>query len=261
MPRFAANISLMYPEHAMLDRIAAAARDGFAAVEVQFPYAVAAEEFRRALADARVALVLLNAPVAEFAGGDKGLAALPGHSRGFDESIARAADYARVTGAPRVHVMAGVPGPEVAAADADQEYRENLTRGAVQLARAGLQLLIEPINRRDVPGYHLHRLEDAAAVIEAAPDPRPSLQFDFYHLQIIGGDLVRQFERYLGSVGHVQIAGVPARNEPDTGEVNYPFVFRELDRLGYRGWVGCEYRPARPGPGGTSAGLGWLRRP
>jgi hydroxypyruvate isomerase len=120
--------------------------------------------------------------------------------------------------------------------------------------------MIEPINTVDMPGYFLHRLDDASAFLRAAPAPKPSLQFDFYHLQIIGGDLIRNFERYLGEVGHVQIAGVPGRNEPDTGEVNYPFVFRELDRLGYAGWVGCEYRPARAGAGGTSAGLGWLRR-
>ena len=260
MPRFAANISLLYPEHELLDRIGAAARDGFAAVEVQGPYAVEAGEFLRALQDARTRLVLMNAPVGDFAGGEKGLAALPGREREFDASIERALDYARAVGAPRVHVMAGVPPADAMAGEAFATYARNIARACSRLGQHGIDVMIEPINPRDMPGYFLDRLPLALEVIDRLPAPGPRLQFDFYHLQIIGGDITQHFARQRARVGHVQIAGVPERHEPDSGEVNYGFVFRELDRLGYEGWVGCEYRPRRPGPGGTSAGLGWLRR-
>ena len=260
MPRFAANISLLYPEHGLLDRIGAAARDGFAAVEVQSPYAVEAGEFLRALQDARTRLVLMNAPVGDFAGGEKGLAALPGREREFDASIERALDYARAVGAPRVHVMAGVPPADAMAGEAFATYARNIARACSRLGQYGIDVMIEPINPRDMPGYFLDQLPLALEVIDSLLAPGPRLQFDFYHLQIIGGDVTQHFARQRARVGHVQIAGVPERHEPDSGEVNYGFVFRELDRLGYEGWVGCEYRPRRPGPGGTSAGLGWRRR-
>jgi len=260
MPRFAANISLLYPEHALIDRISAAARDGFAAVEVQSPYAVAAEDYRRALTDARVEAVLINAPSGDAAAGEAGLAALPGRVRDFEASIERALDYARTVGAPRIHVMAGRPGPEVMHADALETYERNLAHACDVLEPHGIEALIEVINPRDMPGYFLSRLQQGLDILERLARPSLALQFDFYHLQIIEGDLAKNFERAFSEVGHVQIAGVPARNEPDTGEVAYPHLFSLMDRLGYRGWVGCEYRPARSGPGGTSAGLGWLRR-
>ncbi len=260
MPRFAANISLLYPEHALVDRIGAAARDGFAAVEVQGPYAVAPGELRRALHDASSRLVLMNAPVGESGGGERGLAALPGREKEFEASIATALEYARSVEVPRVHVMAGVPSADVPHADALAAYERNIAHACAAFGRHGIEVMIEPLNPRDVPGYFLGRLALASEIIERQPAPKPRLQFDFYHLQIIGGDLIRHFAQYMAQVGHVQIAGVPDRHEPDTGEVNYAFVFRELDRLGYAGWVGCEYRPERTGPGGTSAGLGWLRR-
>lgn len=260
MPRFAANISLLYPEHALVDRISAAARDGFAAVEVQAPYAVAAEDYRRALADARVEAVLINAPAGDAAAGEAGYAALPGRVRDFEASIDRALDYARTVGAPRIHVMAGRPGPEVTHADALETYERNLVHACEVLAPHGIEVLIEILNPRDMPGYFLSRLQQGLDLVARLAQPTLALQFDFYHLQIIEGDLAKNFERAFGAVGHVQIAGVPARNEPDTGEVAYPYLFSLMDRLGYRGWVGCEYRPAKSGPGGTSAGLGWLRR-
>ena len=260
MPRFAANISLLYPEHALVDRIGAATRDGFAAVEVQGPYAVEASELRRALQDAKSRLVLMNAPVGEFAGGERGLAALPGHERQFEASIKRALEYAQVVGAPRVHVMAGVPSADVPHAQALATYERNIAHACAVFGRHGIGVMLEPLNPRDMPGYFLGRLALASEIIARLPAPKPWLQFDFYHLQIIGGDLIRYFAQHLAQVDHVQIAGVPDRHEPDSGEVNYAFVFRELDRLGYAGWVGCEYRPALAGPGGTSAGLGWLRR-
>lgn len=260
MPRFAANISTLYPEHALLDRIAAAAADGFAAVEVQAPYAAPAEEFARALRDARTGLVLMNAPQGDMDAGERGLAALPGRERDFAASVQVAIDYGRAVGAPRVHVMAGKPPPGTSA-DAGDVFVRNLTHACAAFEPHGIRVMIEPINTRDMPGYFLTTPEQGAEIIARVGAPNLALQFDVYHAQIMGGDLSRRLERYLPLIGHVQIAGVPQRHEPDTGEIDYAAVFRLLDSLGYGGWVGCEYRPARgAAPGGTSAGLGWLRR-
>ena len=261
MPRFAANISTLYPEHTLLDRVGAAARDGFAAVEVQSPYAVAADALRDALREARVEIVLMNAPQGDMDAGERGLAALPGREREFQASIVQAVEYARGVGAPQVHVMAGKPPPGTAAADAETVFIGNLRHACAAFAPHGIRVLIEPINTRDMPGYFLTTPEQAAAILTRVGAANLAMQFDVYHAQIMVGDVCKRLERHFPQVGHVQIAGVPERHEPDTGEINYPAVFRLLDRLGYRGWVGCEYRPARgTAPGGTSAGLGWLRR-
>lgn len=261
MPRFAANLSTLYPEHRLLDRIGAAARDGFAAVEVQGPYEVEAAEFRRALDDAGVQLVLMNAPAGDAAAGDRGIAALPGREREFEAAVARALDYARTVGAPRVHVQAGKPDPALPAADVLQTYLRNLGSACDALRPHGIGVMIEPINTRDIPGYYLTRQQQAADVICALRKDNLALQMDLYHLQIMEGDLVRHLERHFALVGHMQIAGVPQRHEPDVGEVHFPALFALLDRLHYSGWVGCEYFPARgKEPGGTSAGLGWMRR-
>jgi len=256
MPRFAANISLLYPELPLLERIAAAARDGFAAIEVQFPYDIEASEFRRALRDARMAAVLLNTPPGRDA--PSGLAALPGREADFEAAAARALDYARVIGAARIHVMAGAPHAMQRDA-AWAAYRRNLAHAARAFGEAGVMTLIEPLNGRDAPGYFLAGLPLALDAIAATPDP-VRLQFDAYHLQILHGDLTRQLRSAWPWIGHVQVAGVPERHEPDAGELALPHLCAELDRLHYAGWVGAEYRPADPRPGGTSAGLGWLRR-
>jgi hydroxypyruvate isomerase len=260
MPRFAANISTLYPEHAMVDRIAAAARDGFAAVEVQSPYAVAVADLHRALRGARMQLVLMNAPQGDMEAGERGLAALPGREHDFDESLEQALDYARTLGAARVHVMAGKPSAE-AAADAEGVFIRNITNACRLFALHDIGVTIEPINTRDMPGYFLTRPEQAAPLIARIGAPNLALQFDCYHAQIMGGDLTTRLKTHFAAIGHVQIAGVPERNEPDTGEIHYPALFNTLDRLGYSGWIGCEYRPARgAAAGGTSAGLGWMRR-
>jgi hydroxypyruvate isomerase len=260
MPRFAANISTMYPEYPMLERIAAATRDGFAAVEVQGPYSVPADEFRRALDDSRSRLVLMNAPGGNADAGERGLAALPGRERDFEESIAVAIDYARTVGVRRIHVMAGKPPPDASSDDCLRVYMRNLTFACDEMRPHGLAVSIEPINTRDIPGYYLNYQQQAADVIAALHKDNLGLQLDFYHLQIMEGDLQRHLERFFPLVAHVQIANVPDRFEPDCGEINFPYLFRALDRLGYSGWIGCEYRPARGAtPGGTSAGLGWLR--
>ncbi|MGB2815904.1 MAG: 2-oxo-tetronate isomerase [Burkholderiaceae bacterium] len=261
MPRFAANISTLYPEHALLDRVAAAARDGFAAVEVQSPYAVAAAALRDALREARVELVLMNAPQGDMDAGERGLAAMPGRESEFRRSIDQAADFARAVAARRVHVMAGKPPAGSDPAEAEAVFIRNLRYACEVFAAHGIRALIEPINTRDMPGYFLTTPEQAAAIIPKVGAANLAMQFDIYHAQIMVGDVSKRLERHLPLVGHVQIAGVPERHEPDTGEINYPALFRLLDRLGYTGWIGCEYRPARgTTAGGTSAGLGWLRR-
>jgi 2-dehydrotetronate isomerase len=260
VPRFAANISTLYPEHAMVDRIAAAAHDGFAAVEVQSPYAVAAADLQRALRGARMRLVLMNAPQGDMDAGERGLAALPGRERDFDESLEQALDYARTLGVPRVHVMAGKPAPD-AGKDAERAFVRNIAQACRHLGPHGIGVTIEPINTRDMQGYFLTRPEQAALLIAEIGAANLALQFDCYHAQIMGGDLATRLNSHFALIGHVQIAGVPERHEPDTGEVQYPALFKLLDRLGYRGWVGCEYRPARgAAAGGTSAGLAWMRR-
>ncbi|KQP12307.1 2-oxo-tetronate isomerase [Pseudorhodoferax sp. Leaf267] len=257
MPRFAANLSMMYTEHAFLDRFAAAARDGFQGVEFLFPYAWPAQELAGRLAAHGLQQVLFNAPPGDFDAGERGLAALPGREAQFRAGFEQALAYADALQCPRLHVMAGL-----VAADGNRDrmqatYVENL-RWAAGLARAaGRHVLIEPINGRDMPGYFLQRQDQAHAVVAAVADAGLQVQMDLYHCQIVEGDLEMKMRQYLptGHVGHFQIAGVPARHEPDVGEVNFPHLMRVMDALGYAGWVGCEYRPAA----GTSAGLGWLQ--
>lgn len=251
---------MLYPEHRLVDRIEAAARDGFGAVEVQSPYALDASEFRRALDAAGLPLVLMNAPRGDEAREERGLAALPGRERDFEASIALALDYARLVRAPRVNVLAGRPEPDVAADDCLRTYLRNIAYACSAMRPHGITVTIEPINTRDVPRYFLRTQRQAAEVITALREDNLGLQMDFYHLQIVEGDLTRNFERHLPLLAHLQIAGVPERTEPDIGEVDFRSLFALFDRLGYEGWVGCEYRPARGAvPGGTSAGLNWMR--
>lgn len=260
MPRFAANLSMLYPEHALLDRVEAAARDGFAAVELQLPYEVPAADLRRALDAARIPLVLMNAPRGDEKADERGLAAMPGRETEFEASITQALDYARTLGCPRVHVLAGRPEAGAAEDECLRTYLRNLAFACSKLRQHGIAVSIEPINTRDVPRYFLRTQRQAAEVIAALREDNLGLQMDFYHLQVTEGDLTRNFERHFPLLTHLQIAGVPDRSEPDLGEINYRHLFALIDRLGYGGWVGCEYRPSRGAvAGGTSAGLGWLR--
>jgi hydroxypyruvate isomerase len=256
MPRFAANISTMFTDRPFAERIPAAAAAGFEALECQFPYEVAADELRQRLADAGVELILLNTPPGDFAAGERGLAGLPGREAEFRSALERALDYAQALDCPQIHVMAGIK-PAGAAKEACLEvYKANLKSAAEACGRAGRTALIEPINTRDIPGYLLNTPAEGAALLAELGVSNLMLQFDFYHAQIMTGDLARSFERHLPIIGHVQIAGVPERHEPNVGEINYPYLFDLIDRLGYAGWVGCEYFPA----GGTEAGLGWAYR-
>jgi len=255
MPRFAANLSMMFTEHDFLDRFAAAAEAGFTAVEFLFPYAYPAAEIAARLARAGLEPALFNLPPGDGAGGERGLAALPGREAEFARSVETALDYAQAIGCRKLHCMAGLIPPGTDRALVRQTYIANLRHAAALAAERGITLLIEPINTRDMPGYFLNRPSEACDIISAVGAANLALQFDLYHAQIMVGDLATQLRAHAAIIGHVQIAGVPERHEPDLGEVNYPYLFEVIDRIGYGGWIGCEYRPR----GSTLAGLGWLK--
>lgn len=256
MPRFAANLSLMYTEHAFLDRFAAAARDGFDAVEYLFPYAHDASELAARLDDAGLAQVLFNTPPGNWDAGERGLACLPGRQDEFRRGVDLALTYAQALRCERVHVLAGVAPQGADRASLQSIYIANLAWAARQASATGIEVLIEPINTRDIPGFFLNRQDRAHEIVGAVAAPNLKVQMDLYHCQIVEGDLATKLKAYLpsGKVGHLQIAGAPERHEPDVGELNYAYLFELMDSLGYAGFVGAEYRPRA----GTSAGLGWF---
>jgi hydroxypyruvate isomerase len=231
MPRFAANLSMMYNEHPFLDRFAAASADGFRAVEFLFPYDFPADEIAARLKAYGLKQALFNAPPGDWAKGERGMASIPGREEEFKRSIATALEYTQRLGNKRLHVTAG------------------------EAASLGIVVVIEPINTRDIPGFFLERQDEAHAICAEAGKANLKVQMDLYHCQIVEGDLAMKIRKYLARVGHIQVAGVPERHEPDLGEVNYPYLFDLLDHLGYDGWIGCEYRPRA----GTTAGLGWAK--
>ena len=269
MPQFAANLSLLYPEYSFLDRFAAAAADGFRAVEFLFPYAFAAQDIRARLDDLGLQLVLFNAPPAGTAPADmnaawvlgaRGTAAQPGREAEFRYGFQCAVDYALALGCPRIHMMSGCVVPGASRAQMQTTLIANLQHAATLAATVGLEVLIEPLNLRDVPGYFLNRQDQAHALVQAVGAPNLKVQMDLYHCQIVEGDVATKLRQYLptGAVGHIQIAGVPERHEPNQGELNYPYLLDLIDSLGYDGWVGCEYRPRMgDAPGGTRQGLVW----
>ena len=269
MPRFAANLSFLYPELPFLERFAAAAHDGFAGVEFLFPYAWTAGEIAHALRQAGLQQVLLNAPpggadLATMASawdpGGRGTACLPGREAEFRAGITEALRYAQALQCPRIHVMAGLVPPDANLDMLHTTYVHNLRWAAGQAAALGCTLLIEPLNPRDMPGYFLRHQPRAHAVVAEVGAPNLQVQMDLYHCQVTEGDVASKLRQYLptGAVGHIQIASVPEREEPDGGELNYSYLLKLLDQMGYAGWVGCEYRP-RGGavPGATSQGLRW----
>ena len=279
MPRFAANLSMLYTELPFLDRFEAAARDGFQGVEFLFPFAFAPEEIAARLRGNGLQQVLFNAPPggsdaagfeAAWAAGQRGTAAVVGAEADFRTGVQWALRYADALDCPRIHCMAGLL-PEGASAyqisAASSVYESNLRWAAAQAAVAGCEILIEPINPRDIPRFFLNRQDDAHAIVQKIGAPNLKVQFDLYHCQIVEGDVATKIRQYLptGRVGHFQIAGVPERHEPDVGELNYLYLFNVIDEVAatcaWQGWVGCEYRPQRGAvPAGTSDGLGWLHR-
>lgn len=264
MPQFAANLSMMYPELPFLDRFEAAAKDGFQAVEYLFPYAYPAAELAARLNHHGLQQVLFNAPPGgtdassidvAWANNARGTASIPGREAEFQTGVHMALQYAEALQCPRIHLMAGLIGEDQSRAGNLPTYIANLKWAAAVAANHGRDVLIEPINTRDIPGYLLNTQADAHAVLDAVGAPNLRVQMDLYHCQIVEGDLEMRLRRYIDRVGHMQIAGVPLRHEPDLGEIHYPHLFRLIDELGYAGWIGCEYRPRA----GTSEGLGWFR--
>ena len=255
MPRFAANLSMLYTEHSFLDRFAAAATDGFEGVECLLPYEFAPEAIASRLQAYGLEQVLFNLPPGDWTRGERGMACHPGREAEFAASVETALRYAKALGCRRLHAMSGLLPAGVTIAQARNTLVANLRAAARRVAAEGITLLIEPINHRDMPGYFLNYQQQAHDLVAEVGEPNLQVQMDFYHCQIMEGDLIRRLQRHVQGVGHVQIAGVPDRHEPDRGEVAYPAVFEALDAAGYTGWVGCEYRPA----GNTRDGLGWLR--
>ena len=257
---------MLYNEHAFLDRFSAAARDGFNAVEYLFPYAFKAQDLQQRLQDHGLQQVLFNAPPGDWDAGERGLACLPGREAEFRDGFANALDYAAALSCPHVHVMAGIAPSAADVKELQKTYETNLLWAAEAARPAGVDVLIEPINTRDMPGYFLNRQEAAHQVVQRLGAPNLKVQFDLYHCQVMEGDVASKIRHYLptGRVGHLQIAGVPERHEPSVGELNYNYLFEVIDAVSaqcaWEGWIGCEYRPARGAvPGGTAQGLDWLR--
>lgn len=253
MPRFAANLSMMFTDVPFLDRFARAAAAGFEAVEFLFPYEHPPEVVAEKLNSAGLIQALFNMPPGDWAAGERGMAAIPGREQEFRDNVATAITYARALGCRTLHAMSGITeGLDRAACEAT--FVENFRYAADALAPHGITLLVEPINSRNMPGYFIAHQLDAVALIERVARPNVALQLDLYHAQIMDGDLTKLIEKLDGRFAHVQIASVPERHEPDEGELNYPHLYAVLDRLGYKGWIGCEYNPRAA----TEAGLGWF---
>ena len=255
MPKFAANLSMMFNEHDFPNRFAAAAKAGFDAVEFLFPYDYSPAEVAQWHKENNLKNVLFNLPPGDWAAGERGIAALPGREAEFRAGVAKAVEYALALGTPQLHMMAGLVPAGSDMAIHRKTYLENMKFAAQALAKHNLNLLLEPINTRDMPGYFLNTQVQAHELRVESGEPNVKVQMDFYHAQIMEGDLAETFKKYFKDIGHTQIASVPKRNEPDDGEVNYPYLYQLLDEMGYEGYVGCEYRPK----GKTEDGLDWFK--
>ena len=259
MPRFCANLTFMFNEVPFLERFGEAAQAGFRGVEFLAPYEYQAQEVAARAREHRLEVVLFNAALGDWAGGERGLGSLPGREHEFAAEFTNAVRYASVLGNTRLHVMAGLVPPDADAGERERRTRtfvRNLRAACEEAAAHGLTVLIEPINPRDMPGYFLVTQAQAHAIREDVGARNLKVQMDFYHCQIVEGDLAEKFRRWQAHVGHVQVAGVPGRHEPDVGEVNYTYLFKLLDDAGYDGWIGCEYRPLAT----THEGLNWFYR-
>jgi hydroxypyruvate isomerase len=254
MPKFAANLTMQFGEVDFLSRFESAAQAGFKGVEFMFPYAFEAGDIAERLAANGLEQVLFNMPPGDWDAGERGLTCLPDRVGEFQDGVGKALEYAKALGCPRLHTMAGLK-PEGVDEDAVREtYVSNVRFAATELAKAGIMLVLEPINCRDMPGFYLNYSAQALAIIEEIGAPNVKLQYDIYHMQRMEGELANTIEANLDKIGHMQLADLPGRHEPGTGEINYPFLFKFIDEVGYDGWIGCEYVPAA----GTEAGLGWF---
>jgi len=257
MPRFAANLSLMFTELPLIHRLAAARRAGFPAVEIQFPYEIEAEEMAAMRERVGVEMVLINLPAGDAAAGDRGLGAVPGREAEFRAGVEKGRAYAERCGVPRVNMLAGIPPVGTDPVRARDTMIANARFAAEELGKAGIRLCIEAINRRDVPGFFVSTSAEALAIIDAAGHPNIAFQYDVYHMQIMEGDLIPTMTRILDRIDHIQFADTPGRNEPGTGEINFPNLFAAIDAMGYGGWLAAEYKPSRR----TEETLAWLPTP
>jgi len=256
MPRFAANLTMLFNEVPFLDRFERAAQAGFQAVEFLFPYAWPAEEIRQRLDANGLQLVLHNLPAGDWDAGERGIACHPDRVEEFRAGVGRAVAYAQALGVGQLNCLAGKAPAGVPDAVLRSTFVANLRYAASELAAAGLKLLVEPINTFDIPGFYLNRTEQAIALLDEVGAANAFVQYDLYHAQRMEGELTATLRKHLARIAHIQLADNPGRNEPGTGEINYAFLFAELDRIGYSGWIGCEYKPATT----TEAGLGWRQR-
>jgi hydroxypyruvate isomerase len=256
MPKFAANLTMLFNEVPFLDRFDRAARAGFDAVEFLFPYAFPAAEISARLKSNRIKLVLHNLPAGDWDGGERGIACLPDRVDEFREGVARAIEYAQALGAPQVNCLAGKTPLGATDEMLRKTFVANLKYAAAELKRAGIRLLIEPINTYDIPGFYLNRTAQAISIMDEVGSDNLFLQYDIYHAQRFEGELAATMAKHLARIGHIQIADNPGRNEPGSGEINYPFIFDHLERIGYGGYIGCEYKPA----GTTESGLKWIEQ-
>ena len=256
MPKFAANLTMLFTEHAFLDRFEHAAKAGFEAVEFLFPYAFSAQQIKDKLDAHKLQLVLHNLPAGDWDAGERGIACYPDRTAEFREGVAKAIGYAKVLGVPRLNCLAGKTPAGAADAVLRKTLVENLRYAAAELKTVGVKLVIEPINTFDMPGFYLHGTSQAVSILDEVASDNAFVQYDIYHMQRMEGELAATLQKQLARIGHIQLADNPGRNEPGTGEINYPFLFAHLDRIGYDGWIGCEYKPATS----TEAGLGWRER-
>ena len=256
MPKFAANLTMLFTEVPFLDRFALARRAGFEAVEFLFPYAFPAVEIRKRLDDNGLALVLHNLPAGNWEAGERGIACQPDRVAEFREGVARAVEYALALGVPQLNCLAGLARAGLPDALVRRTLAENLRHAADALGRSGLKLLVEPINSFDIPGFYLNRSGQTTEILDEVGAANAFLQYDIYHMQRMEGELAATLQRLLPRIAHIQLADNPGRHEPGTGEIHYPYLFQLLDRIGYDGWIGCEYKPATT----TEAGLGWRDR-
>jgi len=256
MPRFAANLSMLFTEVPFLDRFERAAQAGFKAVEFLFPYGNTAEEIKQRLDANKLELVLHNLPAGNWDGGERGFACHPDRMDEFRDAVAKAISYATVLGVPQLNCLAGKVPAGVEESKLRATFVANLKHAASELKRAGLRLLIEPINTYDIPGFYLNRTEQAVRILDDVGSDNAFVQYDIYHAQRMEGELANTMKKYFDRIGHMQLADNPGRNEPGTGEINWAFLFSHIDKIGYKGWIGCEYKPLT----NTEAGLGWLKR-
>lgn len=256
MTKFAANLSMLFTEVDFLDRFEAAASAGFKGVEYLFPYDFPAQDIKKKLDDNKLTQVLHNLPAGDWAGGERGIACHPDRVEEFRTGVAQAIEYATALGCKQVNCLSGIKPESVSQEQAHKTFVENLRFAAAELEKAGILLLVEAINTRDIPGFFLNRTDQGVKLLEEVGSDNLKLQYDIYHMQIMEGDLAPTIEANLSHIAHVQLADNPGRHEPGTGEINYPFLFAHLEKLGYQGWIGCEYKPAAS----TTEGLGWLNQ-